>query len=132
METLEELRDKYEKLTKERNILYNKILKLEDSETLKKFTVGECYLDTWNNNFKKIIAIDCEEFCSICVYEDSICREFITIENIRDWKKITSEQFKSAYLAVIKDIQDPDLNDTKESNWDVTLKSVVESINNKK
>lgn len=132
METIQELRDKYKKLTKERNILYNKILKLEDSETLKKFTVGECYLDTWNNNFKKIIAIDCEEFCSICVNEDSICREFTTIENIRDWKKITSDQFKGIYLAVMKDIQDPDLDDTKESNWIVTLKSVVESINNKK
>lgn len=132
METLEELRDKYKKLTKERDILYNKILELEDQETLKKFTVGECYLDTWNNNFKKIIAVDCDELCSICVYEDCICREFITIESIRDWKKITSEQFKDIYLAVIKDIQDPDLDDTKESNWDVTLKSVVESINNKK
>lgn len=132
METIQELRDKYEKLTKERNILYNKILKLEDSETLKKFTVGECYLDTWSNNFKKIIAIDCEELISICVDDYSICREFITIESIRDWKKITSEQFKSVYLAVMKDIQDPDLEDTKESNWDVTLKSVVESINNKK
>lgn len=132
METIQELRDKYEKLTKERNILYNKILKLEDSETLKKFTVGECYLDTWNNNFKKIIAIDCEELHSICVEDCYICREYTTIENIRDWKKITSEQFKSAYLAVIKDIQDPDLDDTKESNWNVTLKSVVESINNKK
>lgn len=132
METLEELREKYNKLNKERYIIYNKILELEDSETLKKFTVGECYLDTWNNNFKKIIAIDCEEFYSICVNEDFICRDFTTLESIRDWKKITSEQFKSAYLAVIKDIQDPDLDDTKESNWDVTLKSVVESINNKK
>lgn len=132
METIQELRDKYEKLTKERNILYNKILELEDQETLKKFTVGECYLDTWNNNFKKIIAVDCDELCSICVNEDYICREFTTLESIRDWKKITSEQFKNAYLAVIKDIKDPDLDDTKESNWNVTLKSVVESINNKK
>lgn len=55
---------------------------LEDSETLKKFTVGKCYLDTWNNNFKKIIAVDCDELCSICVNEDSICREYITIENM--------------------------------------------------
>lgn len=132
METIQELRDKYKKLTKERNILYNKILKLEDSEILKKFTVGECYLDTWSNNFKKIIAIDGEELHSICVDDCYICREYTTIESIRDWKKITSEQFKSAYLAVIKDIQDPDLEDRVESNWDVTLKSVVESINNKK
>lgn len=132
METLEELRDKYEKLTKERNILYNKILKLENSETLKKFTVGKCHLDTWSNNFKKIIAIDCEELISICVDECSICREFITIESIRDWKKITSEQFKDIYLAVMKDIQDPDLEDKKESNWDIAFKAAIESINKEK
>lgn len=132
METIQELREKYSKLNKERYIIYNKILELEDQEILKKFTVGECYLDTWNNNFKKIIAIDCDEFCSICVNEDSICREFTTLESIRDWKKITSEQFKSAYLAIIKDIQDPDLDDTKESNWDIALKSIVNSINKEK
>lgn len=132
METIQELKDKYEKLTKERNIIYNKILELEDQETLKKFIVGECYLDTWNNNFKKIIAVDCDELCSICVYEDSICREFIAQESIRDWKKITSKQFKSAYLAVIKDIQDPNLEDKEVSHWDIAFKAILESINNKK
>lgn len=132
METLEELRDKYKKLTKERNILYNKILKLEDSETLKKFTVGECYLDTWSNNFKKVTAIDYDELCSICVDDCSICREFITIESIRNWKKITSDQFKDIYLAVLKDIQDPDLEDKEGSNWDITFKDILESINKEK
>lgn len=57
---------------------------------------------------------------------DSIRREFVTLESIRGWKKITSEQFKDAYLAVIKDIQDPDLDNTKESNLDKILKSIVE------
>ena len=131
METLEQLKEKFNKLNKERGILFKKILELEDQETLKKFTIGKCYLDTWSNSFKKIIAIDCEGFCSICINEDSICREFTTLESIRDWKKITSQQFKDIYLAVIKDIQDPDLEDKKQSNWDVTLKSVVESINKK-
>lgn len=51
METLEELKEKYSKLDKERYLIYNKILELEAQETLKKFTVGECYLDTWSNNF---------------------------------------------------------------------------------
>jgi len=42
-------------------------------------------------------------------------------------KKITSEQFKDIYLAVLKDIQDPDLDDNKKSNWDVVSKSIMES-----
>lgn len=61
-----------------------------------------------------------------------ISRDNSYIFDIEGWEKITSEQFKDAYLAVTKDIQDPDLNVKGESNWDVTLKSVVESINNKK
>lgn len=132
METLEELKEKYNKLDKERNIIYNKILELEDQETLKRFTVGECYLDTWNNSFKKIVAIDCTELYSICVDDSSICREFITIESTGNLKKITSEQFKDVYLAVLKDIQDPDLENKGKSNWDIAFKSIIESINNEK
>lgn len=131
METLQELREKYNKLGRERDIIYNKILELEDQEMLKKFTVGECYLDTWNNNFNKIIAIDDNEFYCINVNEDSIHREFVTLESIRGWRKITSEQFKVAYLAVIKDIQDPDLEDKEESNWDTVYNSIINSINTK-
>lgn len=129
METLEELKEKYKKLDKERDIIYNKILELEDREMLKKFTVGECYLDTWNDDFHKIVAIDCKEFYCMNVNEDAICREFTTLESIRGWKKITSEQFKNAYLAVIKDIQDPDLADEGESNWDRVYTSIVNNIN---
>lgn len=66
------------------------------------------------------------------VDECSIKRDWLTIENIRKWKKITSEQFKDVYLAVIKDIRDPDLEDKTKSNWDVTLKSIVDSINKEK
>ncbi len=131
METLQELREKYSKLDRERDIIYNKILELEDHEMLKKFTVGECYLDTWNDNFNKIIAIDGKEFYCMNVNEDSIRREFVTLESIRGWKKITSDQFRDAYLAVIKDIQDPDLKDEGESNWDTVYNSIINSINTK-
>lgn len=132
METLEELRKELNILNKDRDILFDKITKLENQKILKRFTVGECYIDTWNNNFKKIIAIDCEEFYSICVNEDSICREFTTLESIRGWKKITSEQFKDIYLAVMKDIQDPDLEDKEESNWNIAFKDIMQSINKEK
>ena len=96
---------------------------------LKKFTVGECYLDTWNDNFHKIVAIDGKEFYCMNVNGDSIRREFVTLESIRGWKKITSEQFKDAYLAVIKDIQDPDFEDQEESNWDRVYTSIINSVN---
>lgn len=131
METLQELREKYNKLDRERNIIYNKILELEDQEMLKKFTVGECYLDTWSDAFNKIVAINGKEFYCMNVDEDSIRREFITLESIRGWKKITSEQFKDAYLAAIKDIQDPDFEDREESNWDRVYNSIINSVNKK-
>lgn len=54
METLEQLKEKFDKLNKERGILFKKIPELEDKETLRKFTVGNCYLDIWNNHFAKI------------------------------------------------------------------------------
>lgn len=131
METLQELRKKYNKLDREKDIIYNKILELEDQKMLRKFTVGECYLDTWNDNFHKIVAIDGKEFYCMNVNEDSIRREFTTLESIRGWKKITSEQFKNAYLAIIKDIQDPDLEDKEESNWDTVYNSIINNINTK-
>lgn len=135
METLEELKEKYNNLNKERNILYNKIVKLEQQELNNKFKVGECWFNPYCDSFKKIIAIDKETlYCIIviAVNEDSIRRERHNLEDIKYWRKITSEQFKDTYLAVMKDIQNPDLEDEKVSNWDVALKSVVESINNKK
>lgn len=132
METLEELKEKYSKLDKERDIVYNKILELEDQEMLKEFTASECYLDTWNDTFKKIIAVDCREFYCICVDEDSIYRESVTLESTRGWKKITSEQFDSMLNAVLKDLQDTDLENEKESNWNKAFKAVIESNNKEK
>ena len=128
METLEELKEKFDKLDKERSILFKKIRKLEDQETLKNVTVGNCYLDIRNNRFVKIIAIDNNEFCSIVIEEYSITRDWFTVEDVKNWKKITSHQFKDIYLAVMKDIRDPDLDD-EESNWLTVYKSIMNSIN---
>ena len=128
METLEDLKEKFDKLNKERSILFKKICELENQEILKKFTVGNCYLDIWNYRFVKIIAIDNAEFCSIVIDEDSIKRDWFTLEDTKNWKKITSHQFKDIYLAVMKDIRDPDLDD-KESNWLTVYKSIMNSIN---
>ena len=128
METLEELKEKFDKLNKERSILFKKICELENQETLKEFTVGNCYLDIWNYRFVKIIAIDNNEFCSIVIDEDSIKRDWFTVEDVKNWKKITLHQFKDVYLAVMKDIRDPDLDD-KESNWLTVYKSIINSIN---
>ena len=128
METLEELKEKFDKLDKERSILFKKIRKLEDQEILKSVTVGDCYLDIWNDRFVKIIAIDNDEFCSIIINEYSIERDWFTVEDVKNWKKITSHQFKDIYLAVMKDIRDPDLN-YQESNWLTVYKSIMNSIN---
>ena len=128
METLEELKEKFDKLNKERSILFKKILELENQETLKEFTVGNCYLDIWNDRFAKVIAIDNDEFCSIVIDENSIKRDWITIEDIKNWRKVTSHQFKDIYLAVMKDIRDPDL-DYQESNWLTVYKSIMNDVN---
>lgn len=127
METLEELKEEFNKLNKKRGILFKKILELEDRETLKKFTVGNCYRDIYNNHFAKVIAIDNDELCAIIIDECSIKRDWLTVEDIKIWKKITSEQFKDIYLATMNNIQDPDLDDDKKSNWDVVSKSIMES-----
>ena len=128
METLEELKEEFNKLDKERSILFKKIRKLEDKEILKSVTVGNCYLDIWNDRFVKIIAIDNDEFCSIIINEYSIERDWFTVEDIKNQKKITSHQFKDIYLAVMKDIRDPDLDYSK-SNWLTVYKSIMNSIN---
>ena len=129
METLDELKEKFNKLNKERGILFKRILELEDQETLKKFTVGNCYLDICKNHFAKVIAIDNDELCAIIIDECSIKRDWFTAEDIKIWKKITSHQFKDAYLATMRDIQDPDFEEGPESNWNKALDSIISSIN---
>lgn len=61
--------------------------------------------------------------------EASIIRDNFYIYDIEDWKKITSHQFKDAYLATMKDIQDPDFEEGPESNWNKALNSIINSIN---
>ena len=129
METLEELKEKFNKLNKKRGILFKRILELEDQETLKKFTVGNCYLDICKNHFAKVIAIDNDELCAIIIDECSIKRDWFTVEDIKIWEKITPHQFKDAYLATMKDITDSDFEDNEESNFDIVLKSIYNSIN---
>ena len=57
METLEELKEKFDKLNKERSILFKKICKLENQEILKKFPYAFKY-GVYGNS--------CE--CTICAY----------------------------------------------------------------
>lgn len=125
MKTLEELKNTYKKLQEESNNLYSKIKALEIS----KFTVGECYLDTRQDNLIKIVSIQGNYVYYICLNNLSICRGSSCLFYIQGWEKITSEQFKNAYLAVIKDIQDPDFEEGSESNWNKALNSIVTNIN---
>lgn len=129
METLEKLRKKYDDLNKKRNAIYRKIVELEQQKVTSAFTVGECYIDTYCESFKKILALDGNILYCIVVNNGNILRDFYYLHDTRCWKKITSEQFKDIYLAVLKDIQDPDLDDNKKSNWDVVSESIMNSIN---
>lgn len=129
METLEELKNTYKKLKEESNNLYNKIRALENQDKISKFTVGECYLDTRQDNLIKIVSIQGNYVYYICLGNLSICREYSCIYYIQGWKKITSEQFKNAYIATMKDLQDPDFEEGPESNWNKALNSIVTSIN---
>ena len=132
METLKQLREKYSNLCEEQRTLYEKIIKLEQQEVYNNFIVGECYLNTVCNNFEKIVAIDNNILHCVVITDGSIQRDFYYLRDTKYWKKITSEQFKNVYHAVMKDITDPDLKDGAESNWDIALKFVYNSINKEK
>lgn len=129
METLEELKNKYKKLQEESNNLHSKIKALERRESNSKFTVGNCYLDTECNDLIKIVSIKDSYIYYLCLNEAYIARDNSYIYDIKDWKKITSRQFKEAYLATIKDIQDPDFEKGSESNWNRALDSIISSLN---
>ena len=131
METLKELRTKYKQLKSESDIIHNKIKVLEKQEALSNFTVGDCYFDTIWNNLIKIVSIHNNYIYYICLDDSNISRDNIYIYDIEDWVKITSEQFENAYLAVIKDIQDPDLEVRNESNFNIILKSIILESTNK-
>ena len=127
MKTLEKLREEYNNLNKKRNAIYRKIVELERQEITNIFTIGECYLDTYRKSFKKVIALDGNVLYCMVVNNESILRDIYYLYNTKCWKKITSEQFKDIYLAVLKDIQNPYLDDNKKSNWDIVLKSIMKS-----
>ena len=129
MKTLEKLREEYNNLNKKRNAIYRKIVELEQQEVTNAFTVGECYVDTYCESFKKILALDGNILYGIVVNNGNILRDFYYLHDTRYWKKITSEQFKDIYIAVLKDIQDLNLDDNKKSNWDVVSESIMNSIN---
>ena len=128
METLKELRKKYHNLTEERDAIYKKILKLEQQEITNNFVIGECYFNSRSESFKKIIAIDGGVLYCMVIENKSIVRDFYYLDHTKYWEKITSEQFKDIYQAVLKDIQDPDLTNKSESNWDITLRAIKNSI----
>ena len=129
METLEELKNTYKKLQDESDNIYNKIKTLERRNTISKFTVGDCYLDTIWNKLIKIVSIKDNYIYYICLSEACITRDNSYIYDIEDWKKITSHQFKDVYLATMKDIRDPDFEEGPESNWNKALNSIVTSVN---
>ena len=129
MKTLEKLREEYNNLNKKRNAIYRKIVELEQQEVTNTFTVGNCYLDTYCKSFKKVIALDGNVLYCMVVNNESILRDIYYLWDTKCWKKITSKQFKDIYLAVLKDIQDPNLDDNKKSNWDVVSESIMNSIN---
>lgn len=126
METLQELRNKYKKLKKESDNIYSKIREIEKKS---KFTVGNCYLDTIWNNLIKIVSIKDNYVYYICLGEAYITRDNSDISDIEGWERITSEQFKNAYHATMKDIQDPDFEEGSKSNWNRALDSIVTSVN---
>ena len=127
MKTLEKLREEYNNLNKKRNAIYRKIVELERQEITNTFTVGECYVDTYCESFKKVIALDGNVLYCIVVNNGNILREIYYLYDTKCWKKITSKQFKDIYLAVLKDIQDPDLDDNKKSNWSIVYNSIINS-----
>lgn len=129
METLEELRNQYKKLVEESNNIYSKIREIEKKDAISKFTVGDCYLDTRWNDVVKIISIENDYIYYICVSEACIKRDDSYIFGIVGWEKITSHQFKDAYLAVMKDIRDPDFKEGTKSNWSITLNSIMNGVN---
>ena len=129
METLEDLRNTYKKLQEESNNIYSKIRELEKKEVYSKYTVGNCYVDKTWNDLVKIVSIKDHWIGYICLKRASISRYVSNIYDIRNWEKITSEQFKNAYLVTMKDIQDPDFKDKEESNWDRVYKSIMNNVN---
>ena len=87
METLEELKNTYKKLQEESNNLYSKIKALEKRNAISKFTVGECYLDTRQDNLIKIVSIQGNCVYYMCLNNLSICRSILHSRLEKDYIK---------------------------------------------
>ena len=129
METLQTLRNKYKKLKEESDNIYSKIREIEKKS---EFTVGNCYLNTIWNILIKIVSIKDNYIHYICLGEAYITRDNSDISDIEGWERITSEQFKNAYLATMKDIRDPDFEEGPKSNWNRVLDSIINNLNKEK
>ena len=101
METLKELRNKYEKLVEESNNIYSKIREIEKKDAISKFTVGDCYLDTKWNDLIKIVSIKYNYIYYICLSETCITRNISYIYNIENqYKMSTIEKLKNYKVLV--------------------------------
>ena len=119
MKTLKQLKEKYDKLLKECNILYEEIHTLQEI----------VFFSTINDDVKKIVSIEGRKLYCLNIQSNFIDRVCYDISNVIDWKNITSEQFDSLFDAVLKVLQDPSSGTTKHYNWKKTLKKVINGIN---
>ena len=101
METLEKLREEYNNLNKKRNAIYRKIEELEQQEVNNKFTIGECYVDTYCESFKKILALDGNVLYCIVVNNENILRDFYYL-NEGCWREATTQEVMEFFAKVRK------------------------------
>ena len=98
METLEELKNKYKKLQEESSNIYSKIRALERRETISKFTVGDCYLDTKWNDLIKIVSIQGNYVYYMRLDNISISRENSCLFYFKAGKRLHQNNLKRLIL----------------------------------
>lgn len=131
MSKIEELRKKLLVLDKERDMVLDEILKLKEKENLKKFNVGDCYIDAecWDYpEAIKIIDISGEDIYYTKLEETEISKCDTTVSGTVHWVKITSEQFDALRDAVLADIQNPDWGTVDKSEWESIVQPIIKSI----
>lgn len=131
MSKIEELHKELLALDKKRDMVWNEIWKLKEKETLKKFNVGECYIDAFDWDYPeaiKIIAISGEDIYYTKLEETKICKGDTTVSGTTHWVRITSEQFDALRDAVLADIQNPDWGTIDKSEWETIVEPIIKSI----
>ena len=98
METLEELKNKYKKLQEESNNLHSKIKALERRETISKFTIGDCYLNTKWNDLIKIVSIKGNYIYYICLGEAVLLEITLIYMILRIGKRLLLTNLKMLIL----------------------------------